>query len=381
MNVLSNSGTIGKPPRIGVILADILFFSAGCTSAPAEISTRTAAVNESTDEVGDIADDTVELAGSVSRHMGTHPADQLNDEFPDEVNADSGDGADQAAPSVDAAAGSILYHGGPVARGLTVYMIYYGDWSIHPTSMASIDAFLHGLHTNNLSSDWLGITHAYTDSNNHVAGAAINVGAPITVGYTYGRNLVDSPGRHPVYHVIDDAIRQGRVPNDPNGLYFVLPASDVNVVSDRVGTICRDFCGFHTYSPSPGRPLKWGVISNSMRCGTTCKTNLPLPYGDGIADPAANILAHEITETATDFALDAWYDANGFENADKCAWKFGSVSRLPNGGTANIHDRAHGRYWLIQQNWARSGGCTMGRFLPLTPPPNCNGECKPGCPC
>jgi hypothetical protein len=40
----------------------------------------------------------------------------------------------------------------------------------------------------------------------------------------------------------------------------------------------------------------------------------------------ASIIAHELEEAATDPDLNAWYDRRGMENADKCAWTFGSTS-------------------------------------------------------
>ena len=38
----------------------------------------------------------------------------------------------------------------------------------------------------------------------------------------------------------------------------------------------------------------------------------------------ASIIAHELEEAATDPDLNAWYDRRGDENADKCAWTFGT---------------------------------------------------------
>ena len=37
-----------------------------------------------------------------------------------------------------------------------------------------------------------------------------------------------------------------------------------------------------------------------------------------------SVIAHELEETNTDPNLNAWYDSNGSEDADKCAWTFGS---------------------------------------------------------
>ena len=39
----------------------------------------------------------------------------------------------------------------------------------------------------------------------------------------------------------------------------------------------------------------------------------------------ASIIAHELEEAVTDPDLNAWYDTRGYENADKCAWTFGTT--------------------------------------------------------
>jgi len=62
----------------------------------------------------------------------------------------------------------------------------------------------------------------------------------------------------------------------------------------------------------------------------------------------------------TDEDLNAWSFLNGMENADKCAWTFGTEYTTGNGGTANV--KIGSMDYLIQQNWkATTTGqaCTM----------------------
>ena len=61
-----------------------------------------------------------------------------------------------------------------------------------------------------------------------------------------------------------------------------------------------------------------------------------------------SVLAHELEEAVTDPELNAWYDTRGYENADKCAWTFGTTY-ASGGGIANM--RLGSRDYLIQQNW------------------------------
>ncbi len=71
------------------------------------------------------------------------------------------------------------------------------------------------------------------------------------------------------------------------------------------------------------------------------------------ADGMISIMTHELEETVTDPDLDAWTDSNG-ENADKCAWNFGTLQTAANNSRFNV--RVGGRQFLIQQNWLNANG-------------------------
>jgi len=78
------------------------------------------------------------------------------------------------------------------------------------------------------------------------------------------------------------------------------------------------------------------------------------PNGNAGADGMASVISHELEEAVSDPDLNAWYDSKGYENADKCAWKFGSVYTTANGASANM--KLGARDYLIQQNWVNANG-------------------------
>src|SRR5256885_10939633 len=78
------------------------------------------------------------------------------------------------------------------------------------------------------------------------------------------------------------------------------------------------------------------------------------PNDDPAADADVNTLAHETEETNTDEDLDAWYDNSGNENADKCAWNFGTTYTTANGSSANM--KIGTKDFLVQQNWVNANG-------------------------
>jgi hypothetical protein len=95
-------------------------------------------------------------------------------------------------------------------------------------------------------------------------------------------------------------------------------------------------------------------VGNSDRCPSACEAQQNSPNNDSGADGMASIIAHETEEAISDPDLNAWFDSSGQENADKCAWTFGSTFTEPNGSSANM--TLNGIDYLIQQNWVNASG-------------------------
>ena len=91
-----------------------------------------------------------------------------------------------------------------------------------------------------------------------------------------------------------------------------------------------------------------------------CTSALASPNADVAANSEVNTLAHVIESTTSDEFGTAWYDRRGYENADKCAWTWGTTHTAPNGGVYNMQLK-DGNYYLIQRNWVNSGsgGCAI----------------------
>ena len=66
-------------------------------------------------------------------------------------------------------------------------------------------------------------------------------------------------------------------------------------------------------------------------------------HSQGLA-ALASISGHEISEARTDPRLNAWYDGQGQENADKCSWSFGTP----------LVKFSNNSRWKIQGNWSNS---------------------------
>ena len=77
------------------------------------------------------------------------------------------------------------------------------------------------------------------------------------------------------------------------------------------------------------------------------------PNGDPSADSMASVFTHEVSESLTDpNLLDGRYNANGWENADNCAWNFGPMqTRATKAGTYKYNLTSGDSSYLIQSNW------------------------------
>ncbi|MGE5233562.1 MAG: hypothetical protein ACM3OB_05585 [Acidobacteriota bacterium] len=238
----------------------------------------------------------------------------------------------------------INYHGGPVmvnSAGTDIYYIWYGSWSGNSatTILTDLGQSIGGTPYFNINTTY------YNGSNVHVTNA-VNYQGAYSVSAYLGTSLTDAQ----IQQVVSDAIAGGHLPSNTNAIYFVLTSSDVTASSG----FCTQYCGWHTHGTIAGSDIKYSFVGNPDRCPSSCAAQTTSPNGNAGADGMASIIAHELEEATTDPDLNAWYDRRGYENADKCAWKFGTEYTTSNGSKANMN--FGGRDWLIQQNWVNASG-------------------------
>ena len=244
----------------------------------------------------------------------------------------------------------INYHGGPVMNTpINIYFIWYGNWS-NNTAQSIIDGFA----ANIIGSPYFNINTTYYDGSNlpvvNQGGIVkdLDISVIASTNYPYGTALSDSD----IQSIVVDAITAPNgLGSDQNGVYFVLTSHDVTETSG----FCTIYCGWHTYAKINGTNIKYAFIGDPTQCLSACAPQTTSPNGNAGADAMASIIAHELSEAATDPQLNAWYDRRGYENADKCAWKFGATSQLSNGAYWNMTLK-NGKNYLIQQNWVNASG-------------------------
>jgi hypothetical protein len=240
----------------------------------------------------------------------------------------------------------ITYHGGPVMHGTTnIYYIWYGNWAGN-----SAVTILTDLANDIGGSQYFAINTTYGDGSGKVSNAVHYAGST-NDAYSHGTSLDEAAVRD----VVSGAISSHSLPLDASGIYFVLTSDDV-----KQSLFCSPYCGWHNAATISGTDVKYAHVGNAATlCPASCIESGSGANGNAGADGMASVLVHELEEAATDPDLNAWYDSDGEENADKCAWTWGKEYTSANGSRANV--RLGARDFLIQQNWVNAGAgyCSM----------------------
>jgi len=246
-----------------------------------------------------------------------------------------------AAPTAGSTApisSPLTNHGGPVITTPTAYVIWYGNWNRgNGTDTPEGQQIVSDFFTAIGGSPYFNINSTYPGSG--ITGHVTYGGAYTQTG-TYKTHLKDGD----IKTIVGNAISGGHLPNDLTGIYFVLTSSDIAETSG----FCTRYCGWHTSANIAGTTRRYSFVGNAARCITGCAAQSTSPNGNAGVDGMVSVIAHELEEATTDPDLNAWYASTGAENADICAWTFGTSTLLPSGAYYNV--TLGSRNYLIQRN-------------------------------
>lgn len=241
-----------------------------------------------------------------------------------------------------------------MVNGVNVYYIWYGNWNLDSNAQAILKDFGASIG----GSPYFNINTTYYNASKQPVINRVSLNGTNVVVNPDGsgsKALSDSD----IQSIVLNQIGPGKLPADPDGVYFLLTARDVTATSG----FCSKYCGWHTYTSVGTTKIKYSFVGNPVsQCPSSCSAQTVSPNGDAGADAMASIFAHELEEAVTDPELNAWYDSRGYENADKCAWNFGATTATSNGAKFNMTLGA--RQYLIQQNWVNAGGGKCSLSLP-----------------
>jgi hypothetical protein len=272
------------------------------------------------------------------------------------------------APAALATGTGITYHGGPVLTQMTkvatVYwattVIYRGGPTPGTTGPGSADTSLVGYFLNHLGgSPYFNINTTYYDaSGTHVANA-------ITYTQFWANNSYNVPASgasvsdSQMLSMLQYAFNNGKLTYDPGTIYLIFTKGTVNLG----GGFGTQYCAYHSWGNATvngvTRSVLYAAMPDAYAHASACSSGLAPANGDAHADAEVGMIARILDEVATDMNGNAWYDSSGYENADKCAWTYGSTYTTSYGGVANVHIGS--KDFLIPRNWVNSGsgGCYL----------------------
>ena len=231
-------------------------------------------------------------------------------------------GAKAASPT----SALLTWHKGQIMTSSDVSSIFWGtSWN---------DATSAGDKVDGIDSFYAGAGGtSYLDTNTEFTGTNGRVGSAVT----YRGHVVDpttagssAPSTTAVLAVVSRSISTPVA----NGYYPVYS----DIPRGRSG-----FCAWHSYGTINNVPVQFGFffrLDGDPGCDPGDTSGL---HSQGLA-ALANVSGHELSEAITDPRNGGWYDRSGGENADKCAWTFGSP----------LITLANGSRWKIQGNFSNA---------------------------
>jgi len=218
---------------------------------------------------------------------------------------------------------NLINHGGPVLQTSKAMAIFWGSsWntpSFAGDKITGIDSFLGGFGGSK-----------FAGTNTEYSG--------ITTSMTYLGHTIDAtdPSARKALTVSQAVAEACKVTGnnpDASAVYFIYTSTTAGHVN---------YCAWHSAGTcGNGKAVQVAYMPNIDNIGG-CDPGGHLGHSEGLA-ALANVTAHELSEAITDPRLNAWYDAGGSENADKCAWVFPSTVTLKNNTT-----------WQAQGNWSNA---------------------------
>jgi hypothetical protein len=224
---------------------------------------------------------------------------------------------------------NLTYHLGPVRAVTTeVHPIFWGTtWPSSIGDKGDIVKFYQGAS----GSGYLGSNSEYTQTGGAHVNTTLTV-FPIATDYN-----TQSVGGGSTSAILTEVCKVIGSANVKAGAYYPVY---VDTPRGNAG-----YCAWHSAgSCTRGGPVVQFAFFFNLDGDPGCDPGGALNGHSQGLTAIANVSGHEMSEMLTDPQLNAWYDASGAENSDKCAWTFGTDSiPFPNNTS-----------WKIQGNWSNN---------------------------
>jgi len=223
---------------------------------------------------------------------------------------------------------NMTYHGGKIMQTVVSKAIFWGPSWTNATFAADKITGLDTWYTYHSGSHYAATVNEYTGTNGAVGSA----------GFLHQGHVVDTTtasGGSSTSAILAAVCRN--ITPDPNGNGYYPVYTDVKRGN-------AGYCAYHSAGSCGGVPVQFAFFFNLDGDSGCDPQDATTGHSQGLA-ALANVTAHELSEARSDPANPgAWYDAQGSENGDKCAWTFHVPAVMFTDGT----------YWKLQGEWSNA---------------------------
>ena len=238
---------------------------------------------------------------------------------------------------------NLIYHNGPVQHGITVTPIFWGtSWTASDPEVQGMNQFYVGVG----GSSYANTNTEYTDSTGQHTSSGVSYNSNSFLIDPSDSSRVNGQNTSPILSEVCSMISNPQ----PNGYYPVYVDH---------GRGHAQFCAWHSAGTCGNTTVTFAFFfkdDGDPGCDPGDDGSVT-GHSQGVA-ALGNVSGHELSEQLTDPQLNAWYDSGGAENADKCAWTFGTPALKFTNNT----------YWMIQGNWSNNAYNTSTGY------PNSSGQ-------
>jgi hypothetical protein len=222
---------------------------------------------------------------------------------------------------------NLTWHGGQIMTSAAVTPIFWGaGWassSFAGDKISGIDSFYKGVG----GTAYIGTNTEYVGSNGQVTTSVSSSKSIVDTSSSLSHAPSTSQVLVEVASQISNPVANGYYP-----VYSDLPRGNAG------------YCAWHSVGTCNGVRVQFAYffkLDGDPGCDPQDTSG---QHSQGLA-AIANVSGHELSEARTDPSNPgAWYDSQGEENGDKCAWTFG----------APLVTFSNGTEWKIQGEWSNA---------------------------
>ncbi len=258
---------------------------------------------------------------------------------------------------------NLSYHNGPTMHTNRTYAIYWvpSGYKVDSGYESIINSFFQGVAADNGKTTNV----YYSDTQYYDTSGSISYSSSFGGSYV-DTNSFPANGCSDSYTSVclsDAQIRSeiNRVASAQGwarsgSLIFMFTAEGVGSCTSSSSCAFSSYCAYHSnFSSTAGNTL-YANMPYADTVPAACDGG-QRPNNDD-ADATLNVTSHEHNEAITDPTGQAWYDRQGYENGDKCAWNFGKS--LGSTAYGQYNQVINGHYYYLQQEWSNySSGCVL----------------------